>query len=368
MSFKVTRSWVVPGAVGTVRREIGTIEGQPLSVTAMSFPSDLDFGLGFDFQGTLVPIVTNDGGFVRMPETIKLWQRKPGRAFGDYLSNCPTGSIAVVPSQYLWEREAFLIFRDRDRIRARVDAEVEGRFEVFGFSDEEEGWVLRSVYVEERTVHGADDLIGWNGPILRRDGEGTPLEDIAAARCADPRNFVNFGAGPEVNNLIGSFLPSDPDSARRLIRGEAVEGPWVSDTDPALPTQLQRAFNAAGTGHLIEVQPAGEMCRIVIHGQLELNRIPVTVVGCNEAGELRVVVLDGRQPEVSVGATLPEILEICRERELHTAVMGGAGSDATVAMRVRDAHDVNAGEGVEILNFGFNVRPACVCLTISELG
>ncbi|MET8202120.1 phosphodiester glycosidase family protein [Micromonospora taraxaci] len=108
-------------------------------------------------------------------------------------------------------------------------------------------------------------------------------------------------------------------------QGQRVTSPTFAAVSggPALVRGGQVWINAGANGY---------RSRDGYHTSLFLDRHPRTLAGITAAGQLLLVVIDGRRPGVSVGVTMPEAAAVMKWLGAVDAIMFGIGGDSTLVI------------------------------------
>lgn len=161
------------------------------------------------------------------------------------------------------------------------------------------------------------NFFGW----IETDGAGPGSEALADIIGLSASDGVLVSPARRYGDAWDDILLIDRDGRARITATfdstsvyDAVAGVGASDSAPDLNGRLVRA--GRNTGSTTRVAPQA--------------RHPRTAVGVNQAGtRLILVVIDGRQPDWSVGVTLPELAEVMIHAGAWDAInLDGGGSSS----------------------------------------
>lgn len=150
------------------------------------------------------------------------------------------------------------------------------------------------------------------------------------------RVLQGIGAGADwlrAHSEVGKAF--EPGSTVRGRDGRSVTTPTLSAVTGGTPALVQGgevwmnpAANGMSQASCVPAAPGpGEKCRA---DNTLLQRHARTLAGVTAAGELLLVTIDGRDPALSVGATLPEAPEVMKRLGAEDAVGMGSGGDTTL--------------------------------------
>ncbi|MEV1086660.1 phosphodiester glycosidase family protein [Streptomyces microflavus] len=150
------------------------------------------------------------------------------------------------------------------------------------------------------------------------------------------RVLQGIGAGADwlrAHSEVGKAF--EPGSTVRGRDGRSVTTPTLSAVTGGTPALVRGgevwmnpAANGMSQASCVPAAPGpGEKCRA---DNTLLQRHARTLAGVTAAGELLLVTIDGRDPALSVGATLPEAPEVMKRLGAEDAVGMGSGGDTTL--------------------------------------
>lgn len=150
------------------------------------------------------------------------------------------------------------------------------------------------------------------------------------------RVLQGIGAGADwlrAHSEVGKAF--EPGSTVRGRDGRSVTTPTLSVVTGGTPALVRGgevwmnpAANGMSQASCVPAAPGpGEKCRA---DNTLLQRHARTLAGVTAAGELLLVTIDGRDPALSVGATLPEAPEVMKRLGAEDAVGMGSGGDTTL--------------------------------------
>ena len=295
------------------------------------------------------------GGLALLQQVAQKWGRKPGLSLERYAEIIGRGVVLFAPSNFGWVPDSGDALLYRGRTVKTFGDTFNGIVPYFGYNGDR--WELRRCNIENGQVLGAlDFVVGFTGTILLEGGVPASLEEIACGRRADLRNVFNFGSGSALQPLLVPALPHSEEAATRLAFGAPFYGQWVPmDPGSSAPVDLKYELENAAMSGLLDVEYQHDRYRLCVRGPLPLNRIPATVVGHDKDGQLLVLFVDGRQPKLSVGATVLELIDLAQRAGMVNALLGAAGSDVVLA-EVKDE--------IVIHNYPSAVRPLPAVLGI----
>jgi len=177
------------------------------------------------------------------------------------------------------------------------------------------------------TLPGGAEVIVENGRIANvRDGGGSSeipptgmVISIGSERFEQIRPHVGPGAPVAVDTKLISLLP-DPEGEWERADGIASAGPLL-----------------LWKGQRIEEPEKESISKVFC-----LARHPRTAVGVRADGTLVFVTVDGRQPETSVGMSIPELTDLMLELGCVSAVNLDGGGSTTMVI---DGQVVNSPSG-----------------------
>ncbi|HVE73716.1 MAG TPA: phosphodiester glycosidase family protein [Mycobacteriales bacterium] len=178
--------------------------------------------------------------------------------------------------------------------------------------------------------------------VVRNDGVlQSPLQ-ISGQRCGGPAPAV-----PAPTTILAG-------------NGDHDGGAWLRGLTPGQPAELLSLLGFPGTVDLLGGNPL-----LIAEGTIQsqdvdqsgpfFDRNPRTAVGVTSAGELLLVVVDGRQPGYSVGMTLRELADFMAGLGAVNAInLDGGGSstmwlNGIVANRVSDGRERAVGSSLVVL-------------------
>jgi hypothetical protein len=358
------------GACKIEKEKIFYPDGKTANVVSVSVLENADFKLGYDRDFVHRGIVLEEGGLlINFAKTQDRWSRPAGQKPEDFLKNLPEGTVAVCPSNWGWQKGAFLI-EDGQMVAIKNEAEeLSGNFEVIYLG--EKGWNSQSLQVEKgKAVESIKNMkIGFSMPLILKDGEVREILDYIGDQrlLGDLRNVFDFAAGEKLPAdfwvLLRKFLPVTCPAGKRLGRGDKV----VISLEPEAVTEEEiKRFQEIVSEHRLEdiltVSRNNQgRPRMGIISDLPMNRIPVVGIGITENGGLVIASIDGRQ-ENSAGATIEELAIFLKEKGAVTAGLGCAGGDVAILNK--------AIEGSQIINSpsnpGNQTRPLPSILLIEK--
>lgn len=185
----------------------------------------------------------------------------------------------------------------------------------------------------------ADELIVYT-PDYHRTTLTAPGGDELAVRKGHRPEPLSAGAG-----RASRVIPADGMvvSAHGKAR-ERLEAVWRTDRSVSLQTDLQTgAPESLSPGLLLGAGP--QLLRqgaVVLKEQVEsyapsfmTDRAPRTAIGWQPDGTILLVVVDGRQPQWSVGMTLAELADLMRDLGCQEALNLDGGGSTTMVVRDR---------------------------------
>ncbi|MET8500023.1 phosphodiester glycosidase family protein [Streptomyces microflavus] len=201
------------------------------------------------------------------------------------------------------------------------------------WTDPATGWQAQW-YANQRDFadHAVDVVMDGNWVVKELREAGGPIPPGG-------RVLQGIGAGADwlrAHSEVGKAFK--PGSTVRGRDGRSVTTPTLSAVaggTPALVRGGEVWMNPAANGmSQTSCVPAalgpGEKCRA---NNTLLQRHARTLAGVTAAGELLLVTIDGRDPALSVGATLPEAAEVMKWLGAEDAVGMGSGGDTTLVAK-----------------------------------
>jgi hypothetical protein len=216
----------------------------------------------------------------------------------------------------------------------------------FNLENEEEPWSIHLLRVElDRCELGFRVL---EGPAGGGEGAGrSRVSELAASAGEDVVAAVNGDFFTPEGFPVGAEVVSG--QVRRIVGRPALAwhprwDPWVGipelrgDSVMVLGWDLPRSLGDAGTEViggfpllLLEGQRVGDL-EVSERPGFAAERHPRTAVGFDEdGGFFWIVVVDGRQPDLSLGMTLPELTSLFEALQVEDALnLDGGGSSVMV--------------------------------------
>ena len=154
-------------------------------------------------------------------------------------------------------------------------------------------------------------------PVVRPDGTvDLPLR-VTSAQCG--------GAAPSAPDRGALFTGLQGTAGETFVRS------LTADQNATLTQQLgfPGAIDLLGGNPMLVAQGVVQTATVARAGDF-YERHPRTAVGVTGAGQLLLVVVDGRQPGYSGGMTLVELAELMRSLGAHTAMNLDGGGSATM--------------------------------------
>jgi hypothetical protein len=323
-------------------------DGTPLAVLHVRVPGANAPALRIDERFADRGIETS-GRLIDLGATTARWGAPVGRLPEALLADAPLGSVGVCPTNFGWQRDAFLVDRGRLVVLREDRATLAGRAHLLGWS----GGRWRSLEVELRdgaprradgAAARADLAVGLDVPAIVREGRPVARSEwIAHPRLlADLRNAFDFAHGrgtdldPALWVELRKALPATGESARLLERGLGCrERRTLAD-----PGRLRRLLDAAKLDH-VRILDDGDASVVEIDGPLAATRLPLVGIGITRDGDLDLTAIDGRRAGAP-GATIEELARLMADRGVVTGGLGSAGGDVAVVQRTE--------AGIEVLN------------------
>lgn len=294
-----------------------------------------------------------------------------GRAAGKlpevFIAGNSEETVAICPTNFGWQKKAFLIDKGRLVLIRNDREEISGSFGVIGLSQGK--WehfqvdLKKGVPVSLSAVTKLD--LGFNLPLILREGEPLSLKEIIddPRFLADFRNVFDFGVGKELPSnfwlYLRSLMPTIRAAGRRLVEGKS-----VVVRRSGLSFEQAIAFASIIKDNQLEdwlqVDIRRGIPRISVFKNLPLNRIPVVGVGFDNERRLLVMAVDGRQ-EKSAGATIQELARLMKAEGAIFAGLGCAGGDVAIVAKTQKRTEVLTSPS----NKGQTTRPVPSVLTIS---
>lgn len=342
----------------------------PVLYTVVRALPGANFGVVYDEKLVKEGMVAGPGGLlINQEATASHWGRAAGRFPKEFIESLPEGTVGVCPSNFGWQKGAFLIERGQLILIENDRGEISGKFGVIGCR--QNVWETTEVELKDGKVvspAGLKGITGFSIPLILKDGKVVSLEEIISdpRLMGDLRNVFDFGpvegVPGEFWGLLRDFLPTMAIAGKRLAKGKPA-GTAIRGLDEDKVAKFKAIIEGnENLRKLIEIKsPKSGLTIMVIKDKLPLNRIPVVGVGFGQEGKLIVIAADGRQ-EGSAGLTIEELAELMRQEGAVTAGLGCAGGDVAVVAKTDK-------EGFEILNSpsskDHKTRPVPSVLTIS---
>ena len=316
----------------------------PLQITEIRVRRDARCALEIDERFARRGIVTGpQGRLIDAVETTALWHEAPGRKPEDLLASHPAGAIAVCPTNFGWQRGAFLV-RSGRVVALPDDDLLDGPFPLLGLGPA--GWAMLTIELRSgRPASAADQerirglAIGLEMPLLVKQGRVAAIEDLVTTPrlLADLRNAFDFADGrgteipQEVWGRLRSVMPASSASARSLARGETCAELHSCADAASLAEQLHADLARLGFHHIDPIW-TGTTVGLAFTGAVPLQRLPLVGIGITADRDLIVIAVDGRRADAP-GATIAELGEVLREAGAEYAGLGSAGGDVAVVAR-----------------------------------
>ena len=162
---------------------------------------------------------------------------------------------------------------------------------------------------------------------------GVEAGDVAEGGDATEEEAVSGGAGPGVRAPAGGFVVEY--GPERSLPGGWGSGMPVRFGWRLIPGHPGGVRAALGGGPQLLRDGAVEVTGSTERFQPDVlfGRAPRTAVGVTAAGELLLVVADGRDPSVSRGLTLEELAELMRDLGAVTAMNLDGGGSSTLVLK-----------------------------------
>ncbi len=288
---------------------------------------------------------SQNGLLIKQKSTIEKWGSIPvGIRPEEFIKSELLDTIAFNPTNAGWQREAFWVKEGKLLMLPNDMKTLSGKFTILGMNKQGE-WFDTSVNIHNGRIDPDAESniskiqIGFSMPKVLQNGRVLPLEEyIGDPRLlADFRNVFDFAGGKQLPSeywlLIRRFLPTKEFAGKRLIRGDVVVTRDSTVKSSDVTDQLEVLVAQAGLSNTIclNYNSGRSLARIAIVKTLPKNRIPVFGLGFNKEKQLVVVCIDGRQQNISVGATLEEAASIMRENDISNGYIGSAGGDVIIA-------------------------------------
>jgi hypothetical protein len=346
------------GSSAITRERLSLKTGSSVMITTLVAAEDSKYNLLIDPRFSSRSIALEPGGWlIDQDATTRQWDNKPaGMKPESFLetSEVPKESVAIPPTNFGWQRGAFMV-KDGNPVLLLNDRQsLSGHFDVIGLIDNK--WGSTRVEFKQGMVAKEHGLplgkmqVGFSLPLILEEGKVIPQMNIwqngDPRAIADPRNFVDLSGGksvpPEFWLLARKFMPDRPSAARRVTqegRAAVIRAPDVQKEDAIRFSEIIKSCKLEHIWQIVQGQ--GEGVRVVIRAILPPNRIPVIGIGFTNDRKLIVTAIDGRQRD-SVGSTIEELAQIMKDRGAVYAGLGSAGGDVAVVAKTE--------KGTEILN------------------
>ncbi len=321
----------------------------PVLYTVVRVSPEALFGITYDEELAIRGIKTGAGEVLIDQEATKLsLGREAGRLPEVFIKDYPEGTVAICPSNFGWQKDAFLIVKGQLTVLNNDREKINGKFGVIGLSQNK--WESTETELKKGKVVSPQNFdrfeIGLSLPLILKDNRIFPLEEIIGDSrfLADLRNVVDFGAGKKLPNefwlYLRALLPTVKVAGKRLVEGRQVVvrrlGVSLKETK-----SLATIIKNNQLEKWLRIDTRRGIPRLAVMSKLSLSRIPVFGIGFNQERQLIVVAVDGRQ-EKSAGVTVEELAQLMKKEGAVTAGLGSAGGDVAVVVKTE--------KGIEILN------------------
>ncbi|MFP6664026.1 MAG: hypothetical protein VCC00_07510 [Deltaproteobacteria bacterium] len=279
------------------------------------------------------------GSLLDVAATEALWHAPVGRRPEEWLRAAPAGAIAFCPTNWGWQRGAWL-FEGEQVYSLAGDSPDGQRLWALGWSAAAaRGW--RGLTGVAAEIQAMLPRVALEMPRLVRAGAAVPLAELLGhpRLRADFRNVFDFADGrgrglpPEFWVLLRKVLPHTAEAGRILLHGG----------DIAIPLHTLAASEAE---HLLGMLREERLSRVspgvdslVLHGPFPLARIPVFALGARPDGTLIVVALEGRRAGTP-GATLEEAADFLVREGVESGGLGSAGGDVALVRRTESGTEL----------------------------
>ena len=334
-----------------IKREKGFLsDGSPILLTTITTlkeaPTDLIIDERFGEKG----IEFEPGEWlINQRATKESWGETAGRTPEDHLVKNPLETVGICPTNWGWQKSAFLI-RDGELFLIKNDeGKITGQFNLIALT--EKGWTDMSLNLENGQLKSDDKnklkmiRLGMSLPLILKDEKVVPLGEIIGDPrfLADLRNVFNFGAGknlpPEFWDLLRGVMPTTKAAARRLAEGRKIALSQKDTLNEEKLEKFKRIISENNLDKYLYIDRKNGITRFAVIKNLPLNRNPVIGVGFDKDGRLLVVTVDGRQKE-SVGVTIEELAKIMKAKGAITAGLGCAGGDVAVVAKEKESYRI----------------------------
>jgi hypothetical protein len=262
----------------------------------------------------------------------------------EFIKDEPVETIAFDATNAGWQKGAIWIKNGQLLILPNEKDTLSGKFSTLAMNSQGD-WFdtilsIRDGKIDQKSNSSVNQIvIGFTMPKILQDGRILPLEEyIGDPRLlADFRNVFDFAVGKQFPDkywsLLRGFLPHTEFAGKRLIRGDTTVIRNPSIKTPDATNRLEELIVQAGLTETIipNYNLDQSIARIIIAKKLPKNRIPLMGLGYSNERRLIVVCVDGRQPGITVGATIEETAYIMLENGIRTGFIGSAGGDVIVA-------------------------------------
>lgn len=330
------------------RKIIELKDGQRCQYTTIKTSPNAKYELKFDDRFVNSGIETEPSGLlISQPLTQEKWGLPAGKKPEDFMNNSEVNAISVCPTNWGWQKSAFLI-KDGNPLFIKNDREsLSGQFEILALKNNK--WESMNCSVENgKILESIDNIsIGFSCPLILKGGQIVDLKEIIGnpRLIGDFRNVFDFGAGNKIPEpfwqLIRKIQPIKKVAGKRII-DEKIS---VSSQKDSLTEEefnfLQKTIAENNLEQNFRLDKAHGKIRFATLQSLPLQRMPLFGLGYDAVGRMIVVAADGRQTGSS-GATILELAEMLRNEGAVCGGLGSGGGDVAVVKKTNN--------GFEILN------------------
>ncbi len=339
------------------RSRVRSAAGISLDAIHLRCPAEAPAALAIDERFATLGIESPDR-LIDLAATEARWGAPAGLVAEEALASAPEGTLGFCPTNFGWQRGAFLVSRGRVQ-SLPADPLLRGERLVWGRGSA--GWSAHRLDLAalERGDAASRALlrslvVGLEMPAIVRAGRPVPRPQwIRHPRLlADLRNAFDFalGRGTDLPDSLWAelrqVLPASEASALALARGEGCRErrPLSSDA-----LRLSGRLKAAGLDHVALSRLDERTVEVSIRGPLPPARLPLVGVGCRADGSLDVTLIDGRRTDAP-GATIEELAALMAGRGVVDGGLGSAGGDVALVRR--------RASGLEVLSTPSNLCPS----------
>lgn len=321
----------------TQRREM--IDDRLVQFTVLRVPRMPGVDILTDPRFAELGIATEpDSLLINQPSTtLKFRGRPAGETPEDYIKDLDN-VLAVGGNHFGWQKGALLV-KSGEIIQLPNDETLNGSFSILSMGDTGV-WSVKELQFGEGRDKLLDDIrLGMSGAQIVKDGSVVPTSQLASDPRirADLRNLVDFSDGHRVSGDffqdIRGFSPEasqnkiNPAAVRRLAMGRMAvfKAAIPQDSESQAPYERLRSAVGATDGALIIDKKNGDY-RLGVMKPLPEQHMPLTGFGHDSAGQLVIVLADGRQAE-SAGVSIRELANLMVGAGVVNGILGVGGGD-----------------------------------------